>query len=89
MINSLMFAMIIIRSKIVYAMSIFNKYVESFKSQHVKTINRILIYIKKSLNLNIVYFSNNFRNNFRNNFFQDYCNLSHDEVINNCWLITE
>ena len=41
-IESLMFVAIMTRSNIVYAMSIVSRYAESSKSQHVKTINRIL-----------------------------------------------
>ena len=77
-IDSLMFAAIMTRSNIAYAMSIVSRYAESSESQHVKTINRILKYIKESLDLSIVYF----RDSSRNDSFQDYCDSDHDEVIN-------
>ena len=79
------------RSNIVYAMSIVSRYAKSFEPQHIKTINRILKYVKESIDLSIVYlrknsqkdFRNDFRNDFSNDFcFQEYCHLDHDEVIN-------
>ena len=77
MIDSLMFAAIMTRSNIAYAMSIVSRYAENPESQHIKTINRILKYIKESLDLSIVYF----RDDFRNDSLQDYCDSDHDEVI--------
>ena len=88
-----MFAAIMTCLDIAYAMSIVSRYAEIPEPQHTKTINRILKYIKESLDLSIVYFRNNFRddfrNDFRNDFHQDYCDLNHDEVINHRRSTTE
>ena len=79
MIELLMFVAIMTRSDIVYAMSIVSRYAESSESQYIKTINKILKYIKRSIDLSIVYS----QKSFRNNFFQEYCDSDHDESINN------
>ena len=88
-IDSLMFAAIMTRSNIAYAMSIVSRYAESSESQHVKTINRILKYIKESLDLSIVYSRDSSRDDFRNDSLQDYCDSDHDEVIDDRRSITE
>ena len=80
-----MFAAIMTRSNIGYAMSIVSRYAESSEPQHIKTINRILKYIKESLDLSIVYF----RNDFSNDSLQDYCDSDHDEVIDDRRSTTE
>ena len=80
-----MFAAVMTRPDIAYAMSIVSRYAGSPGPQHIKAVNRILKYIKESLDLSIVYS----RNDSPNDSFQDYCDSDHDEVIDDRRSTTE
>ena len=55
MIESLMYAMIMTRSDLIYSLSILSRYYFNLNSTHVKTIIRILKYIKETFNYDIHY----------------------------------
>ena len=83
-VDSLMFAAVMTRPDIAYAMSIVSRCSESPGSQHIKTINRILKYIKGSIDLSIIYSQDDSRDgsNLQNGFsFQGYCDSDHGGVI--------
>ena len=55
MIELLMYAMIIIRSNLIYSLLVLSRYYFNLSSMHIKAAIRILRYIKKTLNYNIHY----------------------------------
>ena len=55
MIESLMYAMIIIRLNLIYSLSILSRYCFNSNSTHVKIIIYVLKYIKETLNYDIHY----------------------------------
>ena len=55
MIESLMYAMIMIQSNLIYSFSVLSCYCFNLNSTHVKTIIRVLKYIKKTLDYDIHY----------------------------------
>ena len=55
MIESLMYAMIMTRSDLIYSLSVLSRYCFNSNSTHIKAAIRVLRYIKKTLNYNIHY----------------------------------
>ena len=55
MIESLMYAMIMTRSDLIYSLSVLSRYCFNSNSTHIKAAIRVLKYIKKTLNYDIYY----------------------------------
>ena len=55
MIKSLMYAMIMTRSNLIYSFSVLSRYCFNSNSMYVKAIIRVFKYIKKTLDYNIYY----------------------------------
>ena len=55
MIESLMYAMIMTRSDLIYSLSVLSRYCFNLNSTHIKAAIRVLKYIKKTLNYDIHY----------------------------------
>ena len=55
MIESLMYAMIMTRSDLIYSLSVLSRYCFNPNSTHIKAVIRVLRYIKKTLDYDIHY----------------------------------
>ena len=69
-VGSLMFAAVMTRPDIAYALSIVSRYSRSPSQQHIKAVNRAMKYIKGSIDLSIVY--------SRDGSFQSFCDSDHN-----------
>ena len=72
MMNSIMFAMIKIKSNVMNAIFIINRFVQNFNFNYIKTIKRVIIYFNFTIDFCIIY-DDNFNKKLN---IETYCDVN-------------